>query len=115
MSMPSLQYAGTLMGREAVIDFPDSRASVRYTPMGEMLWRVVDSQGKVSEGHERLSYLQLDDNLHFLNWMEKAGFTVSQLIDVGQGTVQAFWSYAEPGGLQSHKISMVVVGRFRFC
>ena len=68
MSMLSLQYAGTLLGREAVIEFPDSRAEVRYTANGQMRWRVVDSQGHVSEGCECLSYLQLSDHLHFLNW-----------------------------------------------
>ena len=74
MSMLSMQYAGTLLGREAVIEFPDSRAEVRYTAKGQMRWRVVDSQGHVSEGCERLSYLQLSDHLHFLNWIEKTGF-----------------------------------------
>lgn len=45
MSMLSMQYAGTLLGREAVIEFPDSQAQVRYTASGQMRWRVVDSQG----------------------------------------------------------------------
>ena len=89
MSMLSMQYAGTLIGREAVIDFPDSKADVRYTPQGQMVWHVVDSLGHVSDGCERLSYLQVSDSLHFLNWIEKTGFTVSQVIDTAQGTVQA--------------------------
>ncbi|XJC73490.1 hypothetical protein ACHFCA_22555 [Delftia tsuruhatensis] len=71
MSMLSMQYAGTLIGREAVIDFPDSKADVRYTPQGQMVWHVVDSLGHVSDGCERLSYLQVSDSLHFLNWIEK--------------------------------------------
>ncbi len=88
MSMLSMQYAGTLIGREAVIDFPDSKADVRYTPQGQMVWHVVDSLGHVSDGCERLSYLQVSDSLHFLNWIEKTGFTVSQVIDTAQGTVR---------------------------
>lgn len=84
MSMLSMQYAGTLIGREAVIDFPDSKADVRYTPQGQMVWHVVDSLGHVSDGCERLSYLQVSDSLHFLNWIEKTGFTVSQVIDTAQ-------------------------------
>ena len=40
MSMLSMQYAGTLLGRDAVIDFPDSRAEVRYSSQGKMRWRV---------------------------------------------------------------------------
>ena len=77
-----------------------------------MRWRVVDSQGHVSEGCERLSYLQLSDHLHFLNWIEKTGFTVSQVIDSAQGTVQAFWSYADEQCDSGHRSSMFVEGRF---
>src|SRR5256885_8190873 len=71
MSMLSMQYAGTLIGREAVIDFPDSKADVRYTPQGQMVWHVVDSLGHVSDGCERLSYLQVSDSLHLLNWIDR--------------------------------------------
>lgn len=113
MSMLSMQYAGTLLGRDAVIDFPDSRAEVRYSSQGKMRWRVVDSQGQVSEGCEQLSYLQLSDNLHFLNWIEKTGFTVSQVIDTSTGVVQAFWSYADDHCDSGHRSSMFVEGRFR--
>jgi hypothetical protein len=56
---------------------------------------VRDKNGNITQGHERLSYLQLSDTLHFLNWIEKTGFTVSQLIDTENGTVKAFWSYAD--------------------
>lgn len=115
MSMLSMQYAGTLLGRDAVIEFPDSRAEVRYSRDGKMIWRVVDSMGHVAEGCEKLSYLQLSDNLHFLNWIEKTGFTVSQVIDSAGGTVQAFWSYADAQCDCGHRSSMFVEGRFRLC
>jgi hypothetical protein len=114
MSMMSMQYAGTLLGRDAVIEFPDSRAEVSYTTTGELIWRVTDGKGHVSEGCEQLSYLQLSDHLHFLNWIEKTGFTVSQLIDTTQGTVKAFWSYADAQCDRGHRASMFVEGRFRF-
>ena len=113
MTLISMQYAGTLLGREAVIEFPESRAEVSYTSGGQMNWRVVDSQGQVSEGCEKLSYLQLSDQLHFLNWIEKIGFTVSQIIDSAKGTVQAFWSYADELCDTGHRSSMFVEGSFR--
>lgn len=114
MSMLSMQYASTLLGRQAIIDFPDSHAEVRYTAQGDMFWRVQDAQGRVSEGREHLSYLQVSDSLHFLNWMEKNGFTVSQVIDTSQGTVQAFWSLADTRAGGGQRTSMFVEGRFRF-
>ena len=113
MSMLSMQYAGTLMGREAVIDFPDSHADVRYGLQGQMVWRVVDALGHVSEGCEQVGYLQLSDSLHFLNWRESSGFTVSQFIDTAQGAVQAFWSCADARSQGGHRASMFVQGHFR--
>lgn len=114
MSILSMQYATTLLGREAVIEFPDSRAEVRYTVKGDMQWRVKDSQGRISEGSEHLSYLQVSDSLHFLNWTEKNGFTVSQVIDTVQGTVQAFWTLADARYERGQRSSMFVTGSFRF-
>jgi len=58
--------------------------------------------------------LQLADTLHFLNWIEKTGFTVSQLIDTENGTVKAFWSYADDQSERGHRASMFVDGKFRF-
>lgn len=113
MSMLSMQYAGSLLGRAAVIQFPDSRAEVQYSHAGKMSWSVVDSLGHVAEGCETLSYLQLSDHLHFLNWIEKTGFTVSQVIDTASGTVRAFWSYADTQCDSGHRSSMFVEGRFR--
>ena len=114
MSMLSIQYASTLLGREAVIEFPDSRAEVRYTVGGDMQWRVQDSQGRVSEGCEHLSYLQLSDSLHFLNWTEKSGFTVSQVIDTVKGRLVAFWTLADARYERGQRSSMFVEGYFRF-
>ena len=111
----TMQYTGALLGREAVIDFPESTAEVRYTVRGDLHWRVRDKNGNITQGHERLSYLQLSDTLHFLNWIEKTGFTVSQVIDTENGTVKAFWSYADDQSERGHRASMFVDGNFRFC
>jgi hypothetical protein len=77
-------------------------------------YRSISARLACSDGCERLSYLQVSDSLHFLNWIEKTGFTVSQVIDTAQGTVQAFWSFADPDSEGGHRSSMFVEGRFRF-
>lgn len=115
----SLLNTSSLLGREAIINFPDSTAQVRYSPQGMLLWTLIDGNGRISKGCERLSYLQLSDSLHFLNWVEKNGFIVSQVVDTLQGTVKACWSCAgdspgtEPG--TEPGATRFVVGRFRFC
>lgn len=110
----SMHYTGALLGREAIIQFPESTAQVRYSVRGDLHWRVTDRNGNVTQGNERLSYLQLSDTLHFLNWIEKTGFTVSQVIDTENGTVKAFWSYADAMSERGHRASMFVDGTFRF-
>lgn len=110
----TMHYTGALLGREAIIDFPESTAQVRYSVRGDLQWRVTDKSGNVTQGSERLSYLQLSDTLHFLNWIEKSGFTVSQIIDTENGTVKAFWSYADALCERGHRASMFVDGTFRF-
>lgn len=110
----SLLNTSSLLGREAVIDFPDSQALVQYSPQGVLSWKVTDSNGRTSEGRERLSYLQLSDTLHFLNWMEKSGFTVSQVVDTARGTVKAFWSCTDEKTDGERRASMFADGQFRF-
>lgn len=110
----TMHYTGALLGREAIIEFPESTAQVRYSVRGDLQWRVTDKNGNVTQGSERLSYLQLSDTLHFLNWIEKTGFTVSQIIDTENGTVKAFWSYADALCERGHRASMFVDGSFRF-
>ena len=110
----TMHYTGALLGREAVIQFPESTAQVSYSVRGDLTWRVTDKSGNVTQGTERLSYLQLSDALHFLNWTEKTGFTVSQIIDTENGTVKAFWSYADEFSDHGHRASMFVDGSFRF-
>ncbi|MDH1766665.1 hypothetical protein N5D37_13685 [Comamonas aquatica] len=110
----TMHYTGALLGREAVIQFPESTAQVRYSVRGDLHWCVTDKNGNVTQGNERLSYLQLSDTLHFLNWIEKTGFTVSQVIDTENGTVKAFWSYADEFSERGHRASMFVDGTFHF-
>lgn len=110
----TMHYTGALLGREAVIEFPESTAQVNYSVQGELIWRVTDKNGNVTQGNERLSYLQLSDTLHFLNWVEKTGFTVSQVINTEKKTVKAFWSYADEFSERGHRASMFVDGTFRF-
>lgn len=107
-------FCGTLLGREALIRFPQSTVQVTYSVRGEMKWCVTDKDGNESHGvQQQFGYLQLTESLHFLNWIEKTGFTVSQLIDTENGTVKGFWSYAD-GPAQGARASMFVNGTFAF-
>lgn len=109
----AMHYTGALLGRRARIEFPKSVVDVDYTVRGDINWKVTCKESdSVTRGTERAAYLMISDTLHFLNWKEKTGFSVSQVIDTEAGTVRAFWSYAESESFR--RASMFVDGRFEF-
>ena len=101
-----------LLGQKALIQFPESTCHVRYSITGELHWQVTDKDGRETQGVEKIAYLQMSDSLHFLNWREKTGFNVSQIIDLEKGSVTAFWSYADDSVFNGRCASMFVTGSF---
>ncbi|ODS77747.1 MAG: hypothetical protein BGO42_02195 [Flavobacterium sp. 40-81] len=110
--MPTADY--TLIGHKGKITFPEMTAEVYYENDSILHWKTTDTAGKTAEGDEKMHYQKLTDNLHFLNWIEKDGFTVSQLIDTQNGTVKAFWSFHDPKSDKAGRSSLFVDGKFEF-
>ena len=104
----------SLLGRSGVIKFPDATAEVSYGEDASLHWKVTTSEGEVSEGDEAMDYKRLSDELHFLNWIEADGFTVSQVINTQTGMVQAFWSYADAGSSRGKRNSSFLEGVFEY-
>lgn len=103
-----------LIGKSGKITFPEMIAEVTYPNDSTLHWKTTDSKGVVAEGDEKMDYKKLTHNLHFLNWIEKDGWTVSQIIDTKEGTVKAFWSFADEKSLRGKRTSMFVDGKFEF-
>lgn len=110
--IPTADY--TLIGHKGKITFPEMTAEVYYENDSILHWKTTDTAGKTAEGDEKMHYQKLTDNLHFLNWIEKDGFTVSQLIDTQNGTVKAFWSFHDPKSDKARRSSLFVDGKFEF-
>jgi hypothetical protein len=104
----------SLIGKKGIITFPEMKAEVNYTSDTTLHWKTTDNKGVVAEGDEKISYQKLTDNLHFLNWIEKDGFTVSQIIDTKNGTVKAFWSFADNKSTRGKRGSTFVDAKFEF-
>lgn len=104
----------SLIGKKGIITFPEMKAEVNYTSDTTLHWKTINNKGVVAEGDEKISYKKLTDNLHFLNWIEKDGFTVSQIIDTKNGTVKAFWSFADDKSTRGKRGSTFVDGKFKF-
>ena len=103
-----------LIGNSGKITFPEMTAEVKYVNDSTLHWKTTDSKGIVAEGDEKMDYEKLTDNLHFLNWIEKDGWTVSQIIDTKKGTVKAYWSFADEKSIRGKRTSMFVDGKFEF-
>jgi hypothetical protein len=104
----------TLIGRKGKIAFPEATATVDYLSETALHWKTKDSAGIVAEADEHISYLRLSETLHFLNWIEKDGFTVSQVIDTKEKNVTAYWSFSDTESQRGGRASTLVKGRFEY-
>ncbi len=102
-----------LLGRKGQIEFPEMRATVSYIDSTTLHWETEHGDGSVEVGDEKIAFEKLSDHIYFLNWIEETGFTVSQIINVKEGTVKAFWSYADDKA-QGKRSSQFVDGKFTF-
>lgn len=103
----------SLLGRKGQIEFPEMKATVRYIDATSLHWETENAEGPVGVGDEKIAFEQLSDHLYFLNWIEETGFTVSQIINTKDGTVKAFWSYADDDA-KGKRNSQFVDGKFTF-
>lgn len=105
--------AEALIGKTAKITYPDFSAEVQYLNDSTVHWKAVDKTGKTNEGMEHISYKQLNGHLYFLNWIEKDGLTVSQVINTKEGEVDAFLSYKDDKS-SAGRAAQFLKGKFEF-
>ena len=99
-----------IIGKTAKIKFPKMEAHVTYISETSLKWQTV---GEEVAGTEKISYKRLSDGLHFINWIEQDGFTVSQVIDSEHGTVKAYWSFADEKSKRGKRSSQFVDAKFK--
>lgn len=87
-----------IVGKEAVLTYPTMTATVKYLSENQLHWQTTDKDGNTEEGTESLSYKRIDGQRFFLNWIEKDGTTVSQVLDLNTMTVSVYMSYADNKG-----------------
>jgi hypothetical protein len=104
----------SLIGKKGLITFPEMKAEVNYISDSTLHWKTTDSKGVVAEGDEKMSYEKLTDSIYFLNWIEKDGWTVSQIINTKEGKVKAYWSFNDEKSNRGKRSSMFVEAKFEF-
>ncbi|MEL1254131.1 MoaF N-terminal domain-containing protein [Flavobacterium sp. DGU38] len=102
----------SLIGKKAILTYTEFKAEVNYISDTEIHWKTTDSKGVLTDGYEKISYKRLNENLYFLNWIEKDGYTVSQIIDTKNKTVNTFASFNDDKSLRGKRNSAFLLGKF---
>ncbi len=109
-----MQDNNELIGRSAKIRFPEIEATVQYQTQSSLHWKTIDKAGVLAEAVETMNYERIAPHLHFLNWIEKDGWTVSQIIDTEKNSVRAFWSFEDEKSDRGHRSSSFISGTIEF-
>lgn len=103
-----------LIGQQALLTYPEFKAEVSYLSDSTLHWKTTTSEGKISEGSEKVFYKKLNDHQYFLNWIEQDGLSISQVIDVKEGKVTAFGTFADDKSPRGKRSSITLEGTFDF-
>lgn len=103
-----------IVGKTSIITFPEFSVEETFVSDSILHWRIVDEKGTVTEEDEKISYRKINNNQFFVNWIEKSGLTVSQVIDPKNGTATAFVSRADEKSERGQRASNFFQGTFEF-
>ncbi|MFJ5646155.1 MoaF-related domain-containing protein [Streptomyces sp. NPDC093223] len=69
-----------------------------YAPDGAtMSYQVVQGPNEGLTESVDLHVAQIGADLYYVNWIEASGTTVGHVMDLGNDTVRAFWTYPDDG------------------
>lgn len=108
IELPSSTY--TLIGKRAILNYPDMSVEVTYLSDSTLHWSQTDVNNNKTEDTEKIKYIQLNESQFFLNWIEKDGFTVSQVIDLKSNKVNAYLSFDDEKSERGKRTSQFLQG-----
>ena len=103
-----------IFGKKATYKFTPFTVIETFLNDSTLHWEMTNSKGVVAEAYEKVSFKQLSENLYFTSWIEKSGFTVSQIIDTKNDTVKAFCTFEDEKSLRGKRSSMFLDGKIIF-
>jgi|GEM_PF-1582242 len=98
-----------IMGKSANLNYPGFKVTAHYIDENNLYWKT-----DTDEGHETISYARLAANMHFLNWIEKDGIIVSQIIDCESNTVKSFLSREDAESNRGARSGILMSGVISF-
>ena len=80
----------TLVGKRIHLSFEGNTSVVEYLSHQHLYWFSKDSVHGEKEGRDNYSALHIEPHVFFVNWVERDGTTISQVLDLKARTCQAF-------------------------
>ncbi|MDO5607722.1 MAG: hypothetical protein Q4G08_04610 [Capnocytophaga sp.] len=110
-----IELEGTsLIGRKAVLLYPEFKAEVSYLTDSTLHWKTILPDGTIDEGNEDAVIKKLNKHQFFLNWIEKDGTSISQIIELKDNSVFVFCTFADEENPRGGRSSAVLEGSFEF-
>ena len=91
-----------LIGKKLLFHYESGLQVIgHYSTPTEVSWEALTGPAKGSKGIESVDMAEIAPNIFFVNWLEKPGTTVSQVLDLDRLVVTAFVTFDTPEGRQS--------------
>jgi hypothetical protein len=103
-----------IIGKTAVITFAQFQVEETFVSESVLHWRIKNENGSYSESDEQISFKKLNDHQFFINWIEKTGLTVSQIIDAQNNTVTSFVSNKDEKSERGQRSANFLQGKLEF-
>jgi len=100
-----------IIGKTGYINFPGGiKVEENFTSDSTLHWKFTDPAGKITEADERVTSKKINDSVYFINWIEKTGLTVSQILDINKKTATAFTSHFDEKSDRGQRSSLFLEG-----
>jgi hypothetical protein len=102
-----------IIGKTATITFPAFQVDETFVSDTVLHWKIVGEKGAITEGDEKVSFKKINDHQFFINWIEKTGLTVSQVVDPTKETVVSFISREDSQSASGKRAANFLEGTFK--
>jgi phenolic acid decarboxylase len=91
-----------LLGKKLQFDYESGLQVLGYySGLTEVTWEALTGPAKGSTGTESVNLAEIAPDIFFVNWVEKSGTTVSQVLDLERSIATVFVTFDTPTGRQS--------------
>ena len=108
---PITEYS--IAGKQVTVTYPGMKAEITYKSDSTLHWKTTTLDNQISEGDEKMNYKQIGDSLFFINWIEKDGITVSQVVDFRLNKVTVFLSLHDENSDRGQRGSTFFEGKLK--